>query len=75
MLIFLFLVQPFVNIAKTKIVNICILTRVFIEWINGIEGPFTINVLTGKSAASMQRTNVSLKADGTAGYYDWVVSY
>ncbi|KAG2201357.1 hypothetical protein INT47_001445 [Mucor saturninus] len=48
-------------------------TTTTIQWINGVEGPFTINVLTGKSAASMQRTSVSLKADGSTGSLDWTV--
>ncbi|KAG2231997.1 hypothetical protein INT48_004807 [Thamnidium elegans] len=44
-----------------------------IEWINGVDGPFLIRVLTGKIAKSMQPTNVTLRGDGPKGYYDWTV--
>ncbi|CAO0798348.1 unnamed protein product [Mucor circinelloides] len=44
------------------------------EWINGVPGPFKLELLKGNNAASMQNTGISFKnAEGSTGSYKWQV--
>lgn len=58
--------------------SFCLLTKIFIfillEWSNGIEGPFLIRLITGKTSATMVPTSIKLRGEGTKGFYDWTVA-
>ncbi|KAK4518865.1 Flavin-linked sulfhydryl oxidase of the mitochondrial IMS [Mucor velutinosus] len=44
------------------------------EWINGVPGPFKLELLKGSNAASMQNTGVPFKnTEGSTGSYKWQV--
>jgi hypothetical protein len=46
----------------------------YIEWINGEPGPFTLELLKGNNAASMQDTRIPFKhTDGSSGSYKWQI--
>ncbi|KAL7313509.1 hypothetical protein PS15m_007248 [Mucor circinelloides] len=64
-----------VNILSCLIhIVLFIYSPFYTEWINGVPGPFKLELLKGNNAASMQNTGVSFKnAEGSTGSYKWQV--